>query len=60
MSRLEQLLKEISQLETTNDHLYTELTRIDKGLKLSGFPNGLASLKETAEDLIRGESQENQ
>lgn len=46
------LEKEIARLESLNDQLETELTYIDRLLKLSGFSRGLESLKEVALEMI--------
>ena len=55
MESREDLLKEIACLESSNDHLYTEMAEIDRLLRKGGFPEGLISLLESAEQLIEEE-----
>ena len=45
--------KYVAILETRVDHLETELSKLDSLLKKVGFPEGIATLKETAEELLR-------
>ncbi|HAB98422.1 MAG TPA: hypothetical protein DCE71_01205 [Parachlamydiales bacterium] len=45
--------KYIATLESRIDHLETELTQLDLLLKKVGFPEGIATLKETAEELLQ-------
>ena len=45
--------KYVAILETRVDHLETELSQLDSLLKKVGFPEGIATLKETAEELLR-------
>lgn len=45
--------KKIAKLESFNDFLQTELAYLDQILRECGFPEGVASLKETVEELIR-------
>jgi len=47
-----ELLKEIARLESSNDHLLTELAYLDEILQLTGFSKGLESLKEVALEMI--------
>lgn len=44
----EEIEREIARLESTHDHLETELHELDFLLKASGFPQGIVSLKEVA------------
>jgi hypothetical protein len=48
----EQLLKKISELESLNDQLISELRFLDELLRKVGFEEGLKTLKSAAEDLI--------
>ena len=45
--------KKIAALESLVDHLKTELTYIHQLMKACGFPDGIATLKETAEELLK-------
>ncbi len=49
----EKLLTTISELESLNDQLISELRFLDDLLKKVGFAEGLKTLKSAAEDLIR-------
>jgi len=53
----EQMLKRISELETINDQLLTELNYLDQLLKQVGFEQGLTTLKAAAQELIEEERQ---
>lgn len=53
----EQMLKRISELETINDQLLTELNYLDQLLKQVGFEQGLTTLKTAAQELIEEERQ---
>lgn len=53
----EQMLKRISELETINDQLLTELNYLDQLLKQVGFEQGLITLKAAAQELIEEERQ---
>lgn len=57
MEDKQKILKEIAHLESLNDMLFTEIKYLDKLLRLSGFPNGLESLKSTAEDMLEDEEE---
>lgn len=46
------MLKRISELETINDQLLTEINYLDQLLKQIGFEQGLATLKAAAQELI--------
>lgn len=48
----EEVLREIARLESENDHLATEIDSVDRLLRLTGFPKGLESLKESASEII--------
>ena len=48
----EQLLKRISELESINDQLLTEIRYLDQLLKEVGFEHGLKTLKSAAKELI--------
>ncbi|MGH7889280.1 MAG: hypothetical protein ACRENF_01865 [Thermodesulfobacteriota bacterium] len=49
-------LKRISELETINDQLLTELNYLDQLLKQIGFEQGLITLKAAAQELIEEEN----
>ncbi len=51
----EQMLKRISELETVNDQLLTEISYLDQLLKQVGFEKGLATLKTAAQELLEEE-----
>lgn len=53
----EKMLKRISELETINDQLLTELHYLDQLLKQIGFEQGLITLKAAAQELIEEENQ---
>ena len=57
----EQMLKRISELESLNDQLQTEIRYLDQLLREIGFENGLKTLKFAAQELIeqdrRGEEE---
>ena len=46
------MLKRISELETINDQLLTEINYLDRLLKQIGFEQGLVTLKAAAQELI--------
>ena len=46
----EQLEQKLARLESINDQLMSEITTIDGMMRIIGFTNGLASLKETGEE----------
>jgi hypothetical protein len=52
----EKMLKRISELETINDQLLTELNYLDQLLKQIGFEQGLMTLKAAAQELIEEEN----
>lgn len=45
--------KKIAALESLVDHLKTELSYLNKLMKACGFPEGIATLKMTAEELLK-------
>lgn len=45
--------KNIAVLESRIDHLETELSYLDNLLIQCGFPEGIATLKMTAEELLK-------
>ncbi len=53
----EKMLRRISELETINDQLLTELNYLDQLLKQIGFEKGLITLKAAAQELIEEENQ---
>lgn len=44
--------KYVALLESRVDHLETELSQLDHLLKQVGFPEGIATLKETAQEIL--------
>jgi hypothetical protein len=46
------IMKKIAELESINDHLLTEILYINELLKNSGFPQGLDSLKQVAQEML--------
>jgi hypothetical protein len=48
----EELLKKISELESINDQLISEIRYLDKLLKQVGFEEGLKTLKFAAKELL--------
>ncbi len=51
------LMKRVSELETLNDQLLTELNYLDQLLKQVGFEQGLITLKAAARELLEEENQ---
>lgn len=49
----EKLIKRISELESINDQLASELRFLDELLRKVGFEQGLITLKSAAEELIQ-------
>ncbi len=47
-----QMNKKIAYLEFVQDQLETELTELDSLLRSVGFPEGLASVKAVAQELL--------
>lgn len=54
----DELLKKISELESVNDQLQTELRYLDYLLKEIGFIEGLKTLKFAAKEMIEEDTQE--
>lgn len=54
----EELLRKISELESVNDQLQTELRYLDYLLKEIGFAEGLKTLKFAAKEIIEEDTQE--
>ncbi len=54
----DKILKRISELETINDQLVTELSYLDQLLKQIGFEQGLVTLKAAAQELMEEEKNE--
>jgi hypothetical protein len=52
MMTKEQMLKKISELESINDQLQTEIRYLDQLLREVGFEEGLKTLKFAAQELI--------
>jgi hypothetical protein len=52
------LIKKISQFESLNDHLLTELTYVDNLMRLVGFTDGLETVKLTAHELYAAEKKD--
>jgi len=52
---IEKLLKRISELESFNDQLISELRFLDELLKKVGFEEGLKTLKNAAQELLEHE-----
>lgn len=56
----EQMLKRISELESMNDQLLSEIRYLDELLREVGFEDGLKTLKFAAKELIEEDRQEEQ
>ena len=54
----EEMLKRISELESMNDQLLTEIRYLDKLLRQVGFEDGLKTLKFAAQELIEQDKEE--
>ena len=48
-----ELQYKIAYLESINDHLQTEMDTIDQLMRLVGFSGGIATVKATAEEILR-------
>jgi len=57
-AEMEKLFKRISELESINDQLASELRFLDELLRKVGFEEGLKTLKSAAEELIQHEHPE--
>jgi hypothetical protein len=53
MMTKDQLERKIALLESVNDQLVTEVAYIDKLMRLIGFSDGLRTIKNTAQELIK-------
>ena len=53
-----ELNQSIARLESEHDQLLAELTYVNNLLKSVGFPEGIASVKEVAEELVSGTTDE--
>jgi prefoldin subunit 5 len=51
MNNLQQLQTQLARLESTHDHLNTEVDHVNDLLKKIGFKNGLETLKSAADSL---------
>ncbi len=56
----EQMLKRISELESMNDQLLSEIRYLDELLREVGFEDGLKTLKFAAKELIEEDRLEEQ
>ena len=54
----EKLLKHISELESLNDQLISELRFLDNLLRKVGFEEGLITLKSAAQELLQHDHKE--
>ena len=54
----EQLLKRVSELESMNDQLLTEIRYLDQLLREIGFEEGLKTLKLAAKEMIEQDDSE--
>jgi hypothetical protein len=52
MNSKEEMLKRISELESLNDQLMSELRYLNQLLKEVGFEEGLKTLKEAAKEML--------
>lgn len=52
------LLKEVARLESLNDYLQSDLSYIDQLMRLVGFAGGLETVKATALELQKIESED--
>ena len=57
MKTREELIKRISELETINDQLLTEVSSLDELLRKVGFDERLKTLKFAAKELMEEEQQ---
>ena len=48
----QQLMQRLAQLEFMNDQLLAEVEEIDRLLHATGFPRGIESAKEVAEEML--------
>lgn len=52
------LIKQVAQLESMNDHLMTEISYVDQLMRLVGFSGGLETVKLTAKELYEAEQED--
>lgn len=53
-----QLMKKIAVLESINDQLSTEVSYVDRLMRMVGFAGGLETIKATAQEIIaKGQSE---
>jgi hypothetical protein len=52
MNSKKELMRKMAALESINDQLMTELAYVDQLMRQIGFSNGLASVKDTAQEII--------
>lgn len=52
----EEILRQIAYQESIQDQLLTELNELELLLRAAGFPQGVASVKEVAYQLLERES----
>ena len=52
----EEMIRRISELESINDQLLTEVNNLDELLRQVGFEDGLKTLKFAAKELIEEEN----
>lgn len=50
---IQELERKIAKLESIHDQMSTELAYIDQLLKATGFPNGIESAKEVAQEMLQ-------
>jgi exonuclease VII small subunit len=55
-----ELERKISELESINDQLQTEIRYLDQILREVGFEEGLTTLKNAAQELIEEDRQKNE
>jgi len=48
----QQLMQKLAQLEFVNDQLLAEVEEVDRLLHATGFPRGIESAKEVAEEML--------
>ncbi len=48
----QKLMQRLAQLEFMNDQLLAEVEEVDRLLQATGFPRGIASAKEVAEEML--------
>lgn len=48
-----QLQKQIAQLESINDHLQTEISYVDRLMRMAGFQGGIETVKLAALEIVK-------